>query len=332
MTKVARPISVIICAYTEARWDDLLAAVESVRRQTLPPDEIIVVIDHNPALLARARSMIGGAQVIANSEARGLSGARNTGLSVARGAIIAFMDEDAVAAEDWLATLDTHYAEPEVVGAGGAIKAAWAHGRPSWFPEEFDWVVGCTYTGMPVAPAPVRNLIGCNMSFRREVFARAGSFKDGIGRIGTLPVGCEETELCIRLAQIWPQSVLRYDPQARVRHTVPAARARWGYFRSRCYNEGRSKALVAKLVGSRDGLATERSYTLRTLPLGVARGIGDALRGDGAGLLRAGAIIAGLIVTTAGYGVGQVESLLEARRAPVTIATAPEPASDTGSR
>ena len=45
-------VSVVICAYTEARWDDLLAAIASVRAQRdHVPLEIVVVIDHNPALL-----------------------------------------------------------------------------------------------------------------------------------------------------------------------------------------------------------------------------------------------------------------------------------------
>ena len=49
---------------------------------------------------------------------------------------------------------------------------------------ELDWVVGCTYTGQPTAQAEVRNLMGCNMSFRREVFERVGGFAEDIGRIG----------------------------------------------------------------------------------------------------------------------------------------------------
>ena len=48
-------VSVIICAYTEARWTHLQYCVESVWRQTLPAKEIILVIDHNDALLARTR-------------------------------------------------------------------------------------------------------------------------------------------------------------------------------------------------------------------------------------------------------------------------------------
>ena len=317
MTEATSSISVIICAYTEQRWDALCAAVNSMQQQSLPPDEIIVVIDYNPTLFERAHAQIAAATVVANAHTRGLSGARNTGLDVAHGAIIAFMDEDAAAAPDWLARISASYSDPRVLGVGGAIEPDWQCGRPAWFPTEFDWVIGCTYRGMPTTSTPVRNLIGCNMSFRREVFTQAGIFQSGMGRVGTLPVGCEETEFCIRLAQLVPGSVLQYDPQARVSHHVPATRARWAYFRSRCYNEGRSKALVAGLVGSHDGLATERSYTLRTLPQGVVRGIADALRGDGAGLLRAGAIVAGLLITAGGYVVGKAEGQHRAMRAPV---------------
>src|SRR5919202_688038 len=90
-------VSVVICAYTEARWDDLVAAVESVQCQTAPPPEIVVVIDHNPGLLARVCRHIPGVVVIENREPRGLSGARNSGLATAQGAVIAFLDDDAVA-------------------------------------------------------------------------------------------------------------------------------------------------------------------------------------------------------------------------------------------
>ena len=301
-------ISVVVCAYTEERWDDLATAVASLQSQTLAPKEIIVVIDHNPRLFARARQEIDGAAVIENSQQRGLSGARNTGIAAAAGSIIAFLDEDAMAMPDWLALLGASYADPRVLGVGGAIVPMWLSGRPGWFPEEFDWVVGCVYRGMPESAAPVRNLIGCNMSFRREVFDEIGGFRNGIGRIGTRPVGCEETELCIRARQRWPRSQLIYQPRAKVYHRVPASRSRWSYFRSRCYAEGLSKALVSRLVGPQDGLASERSYVAHTLPRGVGKGLADALlRGDPAGLARAGAIAGGLALTALGYLIGLKE-------------------------
>src|SRR5437870_245449 len=89
-------ISVIICAYTEERWNDLVAAIESVQQQTLPPREIIVVVDHNPNLLERTRQQGSRVVIVENMEARGLRGARNSGLTVAQGNIIAFLDDDAM--------------------------------------------------------------------------------------------------------------------------------------------------------------------------------------------------------------------------------------------
>jgi glycosyltransferase involved in cell wall biosynthesis len=300
-------ISVVICAYTEERWDDLVAAVHSVQRQDVPPQQIIVVIDHNPVLLERARSCLSDAVVIENREARGLSGARNSGVAAAQGAIVAFIDEDASAAPDWLIHLSAGYHNPHVLGVGGAIEPVWQDGRPSWFPVEFDWVVGCSYRGMPESQAPVRNLIGANMSFRREVFETIGMFRSEIGRVGARPLGCEETELCIRALQHWPQRLFLYEPRAKVQHRVPSRRAHWSYYRMRCYAEGLSKVMVARFVGAKDGLASERAYTLQTLPCGIRHGLADTLlRGDPMGLARAGAIVAGLLVTATGYLIGTI--------------------------
>lgn len=300
-------ISVVICAYTEERWPELGAAVRSVQKQSRPPGQIIVVVDHNPALLARARRELPGVLAIANHETPGLGGARNSGVAAARGAIIAFLDDDALAAPDWLEQLAAAYDDASVAGAGGAILPDWQAGRPAWFPPEFDWVVGCTYLGLPEEATPVRNLIGCNMSYRREVFAAIGKFQLGYG--------CDETEFCIRLRRHWPEKVLLYQPQARVFHHVPASRATWRHFRARCYFEGGSKAVVTWLQGSQAGLASERAYTLQTLPRGVLRGLADTLQGrDRAGAARAGAILAGLAVTTAGYLAGKLRVQAAARR------------------
>ena len=168
-------ISVVICAYTEERWGDLVAAVDSVKHQTRPPDEIIVVIDHNPRLLQRAEQELDGLIVVPNQESRGLSGARNSGIAAASGSVIAFIDEDAVAEPDWLERLGQAYQDARVLGVGGAVDPMWLGGRPGWFPEEFDWVVGCTYLGFPTSRSPVRNLIGCNMSMRRLPVAKRPS-------------------------------------------------------------------------------------------------------------------------------------------------------------
>lgn len=297
------PIEVVICAYSDERREQLGAAIGSVLNQRLRPERVVVVIDHNERLLRAIRASFPEVEAVANEGTQGLSGARNTGVrACASTDVVAFLDDDAVAEPDWLERLASHYADPAVVGVGGGVLPIWQSDRPSWFPEEFQWVVGCSYRGLPVGLRPVRNPIGCNMSFRRSVFEVVGGFREGMGRSGQDAAGCEETELCIRVHRQYPNSVILYDPGAVVHHHVTAERSRWAYFRRRCLAEGRSKSAVVRAVGAGETLGAERAYVTRTLPAGVVRGVADAVtRLDAGGLMRAGAIVAGLALTTAGY-------------------------------
>jgi len=295
-------VSVIICAYADRRWKELLAAIASVAGQSAPPLETIVVVDHNRALSDRLRVAVPDVRVLDNAQQRGLSGARNTGVATARGALVAFLDDDAVAAPDWLAWLTPTFEDSRVVAVGGATDPLWAGPRPRWFPDEFGWVLGYSYRGLPPEACAVRNPFGCNMVICREVVEAVGGFRHGIGRVGTHPVGGEETDLCIRARQLRPETIIIYEPRARIGHWVPEDRARPRYFARRCYAEGLSKALIAERTGADAALASERDYVRHVLPAGVARGLGDALGGrDAAGAARAAAILGGLAITTLGY-------------------------------
>lgn len=308
-------VSVVVCAHTELRWADTLAAIASVRGQSYAAKELIVVVDHNRSLYERLKAALPDATVVENREQQGLSGGKNTGVAMSSGQVVAFLDDDAVADANWLKFMAESYTQPGVVGVGGLTLPKWDTRRPSWFPREFDWVVGCTYIGMPTNRAPVRNLLGGNASFRREVFEEVGGFRSGIGRgQGKRPLGCEETEFCIRLNQQIPGAVLLFDNRATIWHRVSAERTRFAYYRARCYAEGLSKAMVTRSVGTGDGLSSERRYTTRTLPRGVARGLADAFRGDRAGLGRAGAIVTGLAATTTGYAAGILSEAAQRRR------------------
>jgi GT2 family glycosyltransferase len=307
-------VSVIVCAYSEERWDDLLKVIQNLHEQLPVPDEIILVIDQKPPLFDQAQRHFPMVKVLPNKETRGLSGARNSGVHAAQGEILVFIDEDAWPEQGWLAQLLNAYTDPSVLGAGGAIVPEWDGERPAWFPEEFDWVVGCTYKGMPDQTSPVRNMIGANMSFHRSVFEIVGGFNHTIGVVGKFPSGCEETELAIRARLMKPGGILLYIPSARVHHRVPISRSHWSYFSSRCYAEGLSKAMVTHLVGASDGLGSERIYTLYILPVGVLRGLEQTIHGDIRGLQRALAIIAGLFLTTIGYLVGKLRLLAAGKR------------------
>lgn len=317
MTATRPCASIVVATYADRRWDQLIQAIRSLRDQIVAPSEVIVVVDHNPDLFRRARAHLGDAMVMESSEPRGLAGARNSGFNSACGDIVAFIDDDAEALPDWLEKLLPAYLDERVLGVGGAIEPVWPR-RPEWFPHELDWVVGCSYLGLPSSAGPVRNLIGCNMSFRRHALVESGGFRNGMGRVGALPLGCEETELCIRIRQSRPGHELIYEPLARVRHRIPVERGRWRYLAERCYAEGLSKAQVAAAVGSGDGLSTERNYVLRTLPRGVVRGLADFAWGlHPEGLGRSAAIVSGLLLTTAGYCRGRLRRRRSELDAPV---------------
>ena len=264
-------LSVVICAYTFDRWDDLSPPSRRFGTKNGGTG------DHprcrpQPRPLGRLRTALPDVTVVENRKQRGLSGGKNTGVALTSSDLVAFLDDDAVAHPDWLRHFRDAYTDESIVGVGGTTLPRWESARPRWFPEEFDWVLGCTFIGRD--PGPVRNLLGGNASFRREVFSVAGGFPSHIGRTSAQrrPLGCEETEFCIRVNQHRPDWKFVFEPQAVIWHRVPAARERFSYFRSRCYAEGLSKAAVTRSVGVADGLSVERRYTTRTLTRGMARG------------------------------------------------------------
>lgn len=297
--------SVVICAHTMRRWRRLRAAVESAVAQGA--GQVIVVVDHNDELRALSARELTAATTIANPNAQGISGARNAGVRSAERPIVVFLDDDAVALPGWLDALTGAYDDPAVVGVGGRIVGSWETSRPRWFPAEFDWVVGCTYKGMPTEREDVRNAIGANMSFRRAVFERIGEFDERFGRVGHGPAGCDETEFSLRVRRLIPGARIVYEPRAAVEHFVPAERATWSYFRRRCWGEGRSKSMVVEAAGAADGTASERRYALRTLPAGALAGLCQfATLRDRFGAARAAAITIGLTTTGAAYAGGRI--------------------------
>lgn len=300
-------VAVIICCYTDRRRRDLVAAIRSVHRQRVPPSEVIVVVDHNPGLLDWLRDEVTEERVIVNVHARGLTGARNTGVEATSCDLVAFLDDDATAETGWLETLVAEFTSGDVIAVGGRINPKWSGPAPEWFPPEFGWVIGCSYVGQPGERALVRNVIGANMSFRRTAIQASGGFRAELGRVGTTLAGCEETELCIRAAAVTGGHVV-YQPKAVVTHQVSPDRHRWTYFRTRCYAEGRSKAVVARLAGTQQTLGTERAYVRDVLVAGFTGSLRAGLLNRQRGALgRAAAIAAGLLITTAGYLVGTVD-------------------------
>ena len=320
-------VSVVICAYAQRRWAQTRDAVESVLSQHPRPAQVLLVIDHNADLAAQARRELSGATVMESHETPGLSGARNAGLRSASQPITVFLDDDAEARPGWLAALTEPYSSPDVVATGGGVHPLWPGLRPRWLPPAFDWVVGCSYVGLPENTGVVRNPIGANMSMRTRLALDAGGFDIGLGRVGTRPLGCEETELAIRLTASRPGSVVMYVPDAAVDHHVGSERLRLGYFLRRCWNEGLSKAAVVRLAGSSAGLARARRHVAAVIPAAFARDLRRAATGNLDGFMRIGALLGGLAAAVGGYLTGRARFTArgQARRPSLPSRSIPSP-------
>jgi len=310
----SRPaVSVVICAYTQDRWAQLKKSVASVEAQTSPPIEIIVCIDHNEALRrmseecfvtgrpAAATPLI----VLANKYDGRLGSARNTAAEFASGEVLAFLDDDAAAAADWLDRLIASYDDEQVGAAGGAPLPVFEAGRPRWFPHEFDWVFGCAYRGLPLTRAPLAHLIGANMSVRRSALLEVGGFHSD---------DHDDMDMCHRIA--YAKHKVIYEPRAVVYHFVPRARTTWHYFWRRCYlvNQGKVEAFASMQEAS--NLGAELSFVTRTLSAGVLIEICHVIQGDLYGFARVGAMIAGIALAGLGHLSGKLR-LRWSQRAPV---------------
>jgi cellulose synthase/poly-beta-1,6-N-acetylglucosamine synthase-like glycosyltransferase len=296
-------VSVVICAHQEERWLQLKKSVASVEVQTAPPIEIIVCIDHNEKLLRKSEEYFGQGRpagaipliVLANKYNGRLAAARNTGAEFARGEVLAFLDDDAAAAADWLERLIAPYDDERVGAVGGAPLPVFEAGRPRWFPLEFDWVFGCAYRGLPLTRAPLAHLIGANMSVRRSALREVGGFHSDHE---------DDMDMCHRIAHA--QHRVLYEPLAIVHHFVPTARTTWRYFWRKCYFVNRAKVEVFANMREASSLGAELTFVTRTLTMGVPAEIRRVIRGDLYGLARVGAMIAGIALAGLGHLSGKL--------------------------
>jgi hypothetical protein len=214
---------------------------------------------------------------------------------------LAFLDDDAAARPDWLRYLTAPLVRPDVAGVGGYLEPIWIGRVPQWMPEEFFWVVGASYRGMPLKASPVRNVWSVNMAVNKADFWAVHGFREGFGKTGHISRP-EDTEFCIRLSAALDGRSWWYEPSARVGHIVPAVRSTLRFFVWRCYNEGQGKADMAALLGQSEGLQNERRHASKTLPAGIGRELKHAVfNRELSALQRASAIGLGLGAAGVGY-------------------------------
>jgi cellulose synthase/poly-beta-1,6-N-acetylglucosamine synthase-like glycosyltransferase len=206
--------TVVMATYDKKRWPLLAAAVESIlSNPEQRPRQVVICVDQDEELYNRIRATWPELTAVLNTRERGASVTRNAGTEFVNTPFIAFLDDDIRIQEGWLSRLLGPFMNPSVVGTGGSVVPRWETGRPSWFPEEFDWVVGASFRGMPTAQSTVRNVWAENMAVRTDVFRAVGGFRTGFGKVGQLN-SPEDTDLCIRMAAHAAGARWVYAPEA----------------------------------------------------------------------------------------------------------------------
>jgi glucosyl-dolichyl phosphate glucuronosyltransferase len=265
-------ISVIVCTYK--RLDMLKIALESLVYQETDGKFLwdILVVDNDPDCSAKdlvnklSKSCPVSMRYIVEKNI-GLSHARNRGIEESTGGIIAFTDDDVAAAPRWLLEIFNTFSRTNADCVGGNTLVKW-EGNPMESVKECERdLVSLDWGEKEYRVFGKKLPSGCNIAFNRRVFDEGFCFPIELGRIGSLLLAGEETELFLLLQKegksIW------YSPKSIIHHRMTGDRLSEGYYIRRAYWDGLSWAII-------DGRIKYRFYPIVKACLRT----GKALLGD----------------------------------------------------
>jgi GT2 family glycosyltransferase len=203
MNSPAPHVSVVICTYNGSAT--LRGSLEAALTLHYPDYEVIVVCDGCTDSSAQIADSFDGVRVI-ETPRRGLAAARNTGMEVATGEIVAYIDDDALADPDWL----THLVKTFTSGPFAAV------GGPNVLPPESSWVAECVAnapggpTHVLVSDLDAEHVPGCNMAIRKDALEQIGGFDPQFRAAG------DDVDVCWRLLDSGER--IAFNPGAVVLH------------------------------------------------------------------------------------------------------------------
>jgi glycosyltransferase involved in cell wall biosynthesis len=259
---MAIEISIIICTFD--RPDFVTRAIGSVFNQSIDAAEYeIVVIDNGTTdetkkVINKKFRRHNNLRYLRLREP-GLSRARNAGIDQSRGAILAFLDDDAIACHGWLRAIVAAFGKsnrpPGLVC--GPVEPDWGAPRPAWLHDEFLGVYSLVNWSQTPRPLdPTEWIVGANFAVRRDVMQECGPFDTQVGRKGQSLLSGEETLLTKRIRSAgYP---IFYDPAISIKHHIHGERLNKQWFYRRLFWGAASRGLLDR--DSSSGFAASSSY------------------------------------------------------------------------
>jgi len=261
MTKLTNPkVSVVVCTHSIDRYNDFTECVQSIQNQSYANIEIVVISDGNTEVYEAMQSDFNecdNIKMALNDSNRGISYSRNRGANIASGDIVAFTDDDSIAEPDWIESLVEIYDETDAIAVGGDVQPSWLTDKPSWFPEEFYWLVGVVEPGFAEDEEELRNTYGSNISYLRDAFLEVGGYDPNTGRQGSKQIQVHEAPAGIRLQEKYGKGVVFTDT-AVTNHKLYDYRSEFWWLLRRSFWQGYSQRILELLYP--DGEDTKDDY------------------------------------------------------------------------
>jgi GT2 family glycosyltransferase len=262
-------VSIVISSYTNERQENLLNLIDSIEKQTIPV-EFILVLEKDERLrddlLERVRNSRLKWTLVFSKGRLGISNARNLGVENSKTPFVGFVDDDAVLFPDWTERVLESFAKyPEIIGVTGEVLPKWSSPSSVWFPKSLYWVIGCTGWRDDTDERLGHFVSGVNMIFRREAFARAiflDGFADGAQYEGKLGLPNEDNDFALRLTLSTGRRIL-FTPRVRVYHVVYPFKLTNKYIRRYSYWQGATESRYNSFFGKRYRKGSRRKFISR---------------------------------------------------------------------
>lgn len=227
-------VSVVVSSFNRSKM--LSATIESLLAQRTDVSHEVVIVNNN--------STDDTADVIQSYTAvryvfeprQGVAYGRNAGVDAASGSLIAFTDDDVVAAPDWVERVfRTFQQKPEFGCIGGRVLPRWPSDPPAWLtPKHWSPLALLDYG--PAQATDQNNpkcLVTANMAVRREIFEQLGRFDPHFQKSKGIICAGEDRELQERYwrrgGRCWFEPSLLVYAEVQPDRLTKAYHRRWHY-------------------------------------------------------------------------------------------------------